>query len=70
MIAVGGVVISCGTGVGEFMINIKVGVMVGVSVGTRVGEGVTEGVNVAVKNFAVCVAAAAAVWAMMALISF
>lgn len=50
---------------GEFKINRKVGVAVAVSKGTRVGEGVTEGVNVGVNNFAVCVAAAAAVWAMM-----
>ena len=50
---------------GDCKRNRNVGVTVGVSKGTMVGEGVTEGVNVGVKNFAVCVAAAAAVWAMM-----
>jgi hypothetical protein len=57
-------------GVGDFKINRNVGVMVGVSKGTWVGKGVAEGVNVGVKNFAVCVAAAAAVWAMMTFSAF
>ena len=44
--------------------------MVGVSKGTWVGKSVTVGVNVGVNNFAVCVAAAAAVWAMMTFSAF
>ena len=65
-----GVITSCGIGVGESKINRNVGVMVGVSKGTRVGKGVAEGVSVGVNNFAVCVAAAAAVWAMMTFSAF
>lgn len=45
--------------------NTKVGVFVGVGEDILVGEGVNEGVTVGVNNFAVCVAAAAAVRAMI-----
>ena len=64
------VITSCGMGVGECKINRNVGVMVGVSKGAWVGKGVAEGVKVGVNNFAVCVAAAAAVWAMMTFSAF
>ena len=57
-------------GVGECKMNRNVGVTVGVSKGTWVGKGVAEGVSVGVNNFAVCVAAAAAVWAMMIFSAF
>ena len=47
--------------VGEIKKKTKVGVIVGVGEDILVGEGIKEGVNVGVNNFAVCVAAAAAV---------